>query len=415
MVTTMADRAINGSLKRERGSNTQVLGPMTRIAVLLTCLVLAFFVAASGIAMSAHNVPTAAVLRLAPWNAFAMTRHASALITIDSTAARALASAALKRDPTRAKAVAVLALSYAQKGDLSQARELFAYSQRLSRRDLQSHLWALEFAAQAGNLDDALRHYDLALSTSRQSPVTLFPILATAISDDLVRSRLAVVMSRGQPWVGSFLEYLRANGRDQSLAGILALDLIASNGRVEPELYTGILSNVLEKPDAELTWQMYQRVNPDALRIGIRNGGFEDDRLMPTPLDWNLENRGLAWAEITMAESGRALSVVAEPGGSGQVTWQRLVLPQGQYRLTLKASESGGAPFARVETKLVCVSSGTTIVSLPLERGDNTASFEIAPGGTCSVQALTIALTAGEGGQSRMVLDDIAIVSAATK
>ena len=91
-----------------------------------------------------------------------------------------LAWLALRQDPTAVRAAITLGLSAQLGGEINGARRLFAYAQALSRRELQTQLWAIEDAVSRDDITGALRQYDIALRTSRKAPDLLFPVLASA-------------------------------------------------------------------------------------------------------------------------------------------------------------------------------------------------------------------------------------------
>ncbi|MDT9096849.1 hypothetical protein RSW32_26335, partial [Escherichia coli] len=72
-------------------------------------------------------------------------------------------------------------------GDVGAARRLFAYGQRLSRRDNSTQLWAIEDAVARNDIPDVLRHYDVALRTSPNLADILYPVLASASADPAIR------------------------------------------------------------------------------------------------------------------------------------------------------------------------------------------------------------------------------------
>ena len=99
-----------------------------------------------------------------------------------SALARSLVARALDRDLTQVPAIEMRALDLAVSGKESEARQLFHWSDRLSRRSLPTRLWLIQDAVDHGNVAGALRDFDIALRTTTDAQPILFPVLAKASS-----------------------------------------------------------------------------------------------------------------------------------------------------------------------------------------------------------------------------------------
>ncbi|RYD24497.1 MAG: hypothetical protein EOP89_11300, partial [Lysobacteraceae bacterium] len=106
-----------------------------------------------------------------------------------------LAQRALRQDPMVVPAVITLGLMAQLDGNILQARRLFRFSDRLTRRDQQAHLWAIQDEVEQGDIPAALRRYDLALRTSRTAPDLLFPVLASASAEPEVMTELVKTLA----------------------------------------------------------------------------------------------------------------------------------------------------------------------------------------------------------------------------
>ena len=116
-----------------------------------------------------------------------------------------LAKQALRQDATAVAAVATLGINAQIRGETSRARRIFAYSRLLSRRDLRTGLWSIEDAVGRGNIDQALRNYDITLKTSRAASDLLFPVLSGAIDNAAIRDGLVPILATRPLWGANWI------------------------------------------------------------------------------------------------------------------------------------------------------------------------------------------------------------------
>lgn len=145
---------------------------------------------------------------LAPWDGRITALLSMKLVSgnpspADRARADQHAREALREDPTAVIAVQTLATDAVARGDIIAARRLFAYSERLSRRELPTQTWAVQDAVSRGDIRAALRHYDIALRTSGYASALMFPVLASAIAEPEVRSELIRTLAARPPLGGS--------------------------------------------------------------------------------------------------------------------------------------------------------------------------------------------------------------------
>lgn len=362
-------------------------------------------------AMAGYSASPALAARLAPGNAFVQASLARSFVQIDSSRAEVAARRALERDPTRASAAGTLGLALAQRGEMQRGLALLDFSERISRRDLQVHLWGIELAAERGDIRGALHHYDLALRVGSTTPNLLFPVLASAISDPLIREPLARMLASDPSWAPSFFEYLAPNAPDAVPAGRLIDAIHRLGGDVARAPLNGVIRRLVDANEVDLAWTLYANSNAGSKRTGIRNGSFEALVEAPSVLDWQFGNLPDAWAAIAPGERGNALEISAQPGSGGVVAHQRLLLQPGTYQLSFRARSGEGTSVGGSAFRLRCLPSGRELVEVPLaaaENGNSFRSFTVTSG--CISQILEINLYSGAtdmalGG----TIDDIAI------
>lgn len=374
--------------------------------------ILAWQAVTFSLAIDSRKTDPIRAAKLAPNNAMVLATLARSEFSHDPVAAAATARRALIRDATNASAVGVLGLAFAQAGDAQHSMALLRYSQTISRRDIPTQLWAIENAVMTGNIQEALHHYDIALRVGRSIPVTLFPVLATAIEDPAIRGPLAKLLGSDVPWKSSFLDYVSANSVNITSASQLVDELYAMEDHV-PRGPVGILiQRLIEANDVNRAWLLYSRANPGAQRSGVRNGGFATAIDSPTVFDWQLEDHGDARAQIFPDEHGGELYIEARSGSGGVVARQRLVLAQPHNILTFATRVGEGSTLGDSVMELFCMPSRQRVVQVRLSDAarQSRRQSRFALPNNCASQSLEVTLYAGAAATKiEGSLDDVAV------
>jgi hypothetical protein len=241
-----------------------------------------------------------------------------------------LARRALVQDPTAVAAVAALGLHAEEENKKAEARHLFAYSQRLTRRDLTTRLWAIEEAVARNDIIGALRHYDIALRTSRRAPEILFPILVNAIADSRIRAGLIDRLATEPPWYGLFIEYAASHGSKPASTALLFRSLHDRGLVVSSVARELLIARLVSGGLLEEAWTYYASFRLNVRRDQARDSNFSDELPNPTLFDWQpIGVNGLS-ASIQQG----LLDVSAPPSVGGALVRQIQMLPAGTYRLT---------------------------------------------------------------------------------
>lgn len=244
-----------------------------------------------------------------------------------------LAQTALRLDPTAIAAVATLGLNAQIGGDTAAARRIFAYAQKLSRRDLRTQLWAIEDAVARNDVGGALRQYDIALRTSRGAPDLLFPVLVSAISEPSIRNGLRAMLEKRPPWGNDFLIYAAAaSGRPQDVTALL-LALERAGIKVPESAAARAVDALLASGNFERAWSYYASFRKNADRRTSRDPRFTVEYAAPTQFDWNPVNEGGMVVSITADQRGGSLDFSVPASGVGPIARQIQMLPPGEYVL----------------------------------------------------------------------------------
>jgi hypothetical protein len=304
-----------------------------------------------------------------------------------------LARAALRQDPTAVAALATLGLNAQIRGDAVLARQFFVRSERLSRRDLRTRLWAIEDAVARGDTVGALHHYDIALRTSRSAPDLLFPILASAITDPSIRVNLARTLATHPIWADSFISFAAGNAPDpRSVASLYTLLDKAGVG-IPDWSRSGLLSRLLSAGYADLAWRYYRSYSPNVSRNTSRDAQFQTSLVTPAPFDWNIvESAGIS-TSIQRSKDGKGVFDFATSSGiGGPLLRQTQMLLPGDYVIEGHSTGINQAERSRPYWTLEC-SDGRTFgrFVLPNSTDGNgwfSGSITLPPG--CPVQNLTL-------------------------
>lgn len=307
--------------------------------------VLALLVAALGYVGVAHSFAyviksgsPARAHALAPWDGRITARLARKLLTVEATPAQRgrseqLARVAFEQDATAVPAVTTLGLNAQIRGQIQTARRLFAYAQKLSRRDLETQLWAVEDAISRDDIPGALGHYDTALRTSYNAPTLMYPILTSAASDPAIRVSLVKVLAGNPPWATTFTDYAAIKGTDPRSIADLFQRLRQKGGSVSEEAQAAVINGLVAGGAVEDAWRYYASVRPGADRRASRNPRFSDNIANPSPFDWIPINDAGIDTSIQHGSDGGVFDFSARASVGGILLQQTQMLPPGDYRI----------------------------------------------------------------------------------
>lgn len=246
------------------------------------------------------------------------------------------AAAVLRRDPVNVIAARVAGIASAMTGDSAQGTRLLAYAESLSRRDLGTQVALIEAAVSRGDIGTALRHYDTALRTGDNSDQLLLPVLVAASRDPAIAAKLEPMLSRQPPWRLRFIySLITAQPWGSTFFPLVKAARLNVNNDVERDFLSRAVTGLVAMSKLGDAVALYEQAVGKFPADGIRNGSFIDEDRIP-PFDWNIvDEPGLGGVKgaIDGTSVPGALSLSAEPGRSGAVAKQLLMLPPGQHRI----------------------------------------------------------------------------------
>lgn len=315
---------------------------------------------------------------------------------VNRARASRLAREALRQDPTVVAAVATLGLDTQIRGDIARARRLFAYAERLSRRDLRTQVWAVENAVGQGDIAGALQHYDIALRTSRSAPDLLFPVLASAIADGAVRRVLVATLARTPAWGPHFVSYAVGQGPDPSAAAALVAALRRAGVEVSAGIGVSLVDRLIGAGRPQEAWGAYASLRTGANRHRSRDPGFAGDPASATAFDWRPADVPGLSAAIQRDDRNGVLDFSAAPSIGGTVVQQVQMLPAGAYRLEGDASPINQPEGSRPYWLLSC-RDGRELGRVTLPSGSRGVfAGRLAVPANCPVQVLALVVRSSE-------------------
>ena len=319
-----------------------------------------------------------------------------------------LARLALRQDATSVEALNVLALQAELANDNEQVEATFKHALALSRRELRPHLWVIEQAVTAGDLDRTLSAYDVALRTSTEARDMLTPILVDALGEPRIRAQMLSRLNDRPIWAEGFIRYAATSG-DNPL-GVLALlqdgadeDLI-----FDRDLRSSLVNGLFADNHLEEAWQLYKTTRPDVQRNLSRDPRFTLEARTLSVFDWVPTNEPNLSVALLGAQDGGIFDFAASVGAKGILLRQRQALEPGTYVLDGESRNIEQPSRSSPYWTLKCI-NGPELgrIAVPNSPQEPTAfqgSFEVPAG--CPFQSLELVARPSDqiGGSSGQLL-----------
>lgn len=287
----------------------------------------------------------------------------------------ALAKRALAADATAVKALSILGLAAQLRGDVARATEIHDYSNRLSRRESEPRMSAIENAVNRGDIEEAIRQYDLTLRVSRDARGTLFPILGSAIAEPKVRQRLLAVLLSEPHWREDFLGYLATSGTDPKSASVLMAEGARRGLDVAMGTRAALVNALVAKGEFETAWTHYGSLGRGADRTRSRDPEFSARLDGVTAFDWTTGPEDTGYSTIARGADGGGAEYALPPGRGGIVLRQAQMLAPGDYGISGTISSVKQEAEDRPYWSISCA-GGHVLLELPVgPTGEGAKSF----------------------------------------
>ncbi len=315
-------------------------------------------------------------------------------VTADSQPAK-LAREALRRDPTAAKAAAVLALQADLRGEGARSDRMFAFARNLSRRELRPQIWAIEQAVAKGDVEGALRHYDIALKTSFNAQDVLYPVLAAAVAEPRIRAAVVRILARKPPWSATFATFITMRGVNPEAAANLLYEGRKIPIPVVDSQRAVLLDTLLAQGKSDAAWKYYTSYRPAVRRNASRDPRFALGGDAAGPFDWRIADVTGISASILAGSAGGVVDFSVTQGGAGPIVSQVQLLPPGAYTLKAQFTQMSGPTSAALGWTVDCLGGrplGRTPI-LPLAGGNGVSEGRfVVPVTGCPVQVLAFSV-----------------------
>lgn len=289
----------------------------------------------------------------------------------DRSRASQLAQLALRQDPTASIAAGILGLNRQIGGDVPAARRLFRYAEALSRRDLQTQVWAIEDSVGRGDIAAALRHYDIALRTSKSAPDLLFPILAMAMTDRAIRAPLVRLLAIRPAWGNGFIDYVATRAPDDVASAELLLAVKRAGVPVSDSAWALAIEHLVQRRSYDQAWAYFAATHPGTDRRKSRDPRFASTE-EAMPFEWIVGRDDGVNASIQPSPAGGLFDFTVPAAVGGRLLEQLQLLPPGRYRLTGHSRDIEQPSSAAPQWVLTCRDDGSELGRIDVP---NSASF----------------------------------------
>ncbi len=375
-----------------------------RLLLAVLAIVLGYVSLTRSIAIVLRNNAVERAHQLAPENA-RIAGVLSAVLSTDQKAGRNqraradyIARAALRGDPTVVAAVATLGLNAYLRGDTAGARRLFAYSGKLTRRDLRTQLWAIEDAVARNDIPEALYQYDVALRTQKIGTSLLFPILASALTKAEIRTALIKTMVRGAPWSKDFSIYAAATSASPNSVAQLLTGMRRAGLMVPEAAQARVVDALLATNDINGAWAYYASLRHGVSRNTSRDPRFTAQQSAPAQFDWVVVDNSDATSSVQSNPAGGWFDFTASSSTNGPMLKQVELLPAGDYMLEGTITGIEGAEAALPYWSLTC-RDGKELGRATIPANGRFAAT-IRVGSDCPLQVLTLMARASDQSSS---------------
>lgn len=307
-----------------------------RFGLAAVAAVLGFYGVTFSIAQVVVKQDPALASRLAPYDGQITAAYATSLSGVDASPkdraqADRLAKRALQQDPTAVAAAATLGVNASIRQDPAAARRYFAYAQKLSRRDLRTQLFRIEDAVQRNDIRETLHQYDISLRVFPNLSDMLYPILASASTDPVIRRELVKTLAAKPIWGESFIGFIAGNSPDPKSTAALFLDLLRAGLAIPETARASAVNALIAEGQLEGAWFYYATGRPGADRRRSRDARFTANQEAPSQFDWTPINDG---SGLTTSIQDGIFDFAAPASVGGSMLQQLQLLPPGAYRLS---------------------------------------------------------------------------------
>lgn len=319
--------------------------------------------------------------------------------------ARKNALAALRAYPFEGRSYRLLAQIADADKNPEQAREYFEKALRYSPRDLESHLWLLNYSLRTENADAAVYHLDRLLRMQIDLLPPLIPTIAGLAVQSQAQDALIGQMTKNPPWRSPAIKTLMAQQGAAERYAVFVNRLGNAKGGLNETEQQAWLAALNQDQQWSLAYLSWANELPTAkqLELGnLFNGDFEHEPL-GGEFDWQFDQIPGSTIELGFRAGAKGKKALRVSFDDRRVPFssvrQILVLPPGSYRL----SGQGLAENLRTDLGLIwslqCMGSELHLADSQAWKGNSSEwqAFSVdfvVPAEQCLAQRLQLKLPA---------------------
>lgn len=390
------------------------------VVPVLGCLYAVVVAGLAGHALTTDSVPLAEAL--SNRSSAAASYAARSALDHNPSKAMALAETALRRSPLDAAALSTLALAQEKHGDDKGATALMNVAASAGWWDDATQIWMFDRARDAGRYDTAMERAD-ALLRREVLQDELYPMLLQMANTPEAATALLLRLEERPDWRGDFLQW--ADNHDTAdrdaldrLWAMLARSDAPPSAREAAVHIAGLIRNH--------RYAQARRIWAWAIRGKAGNTLFDGDFTAAagplqegyvTPFQWTFSDESAAINSIDQPPSpfsGVALNVTVDPGFSGTIARQMIVLPPGSYRLGYAMLPIDNSDREAAAWSVRCVNSNHTLAEagdpeIKSPKGWQRMAFRFDVPADCAAQWIELRGTGSALSSSELWYDRIAI------
>lgn len=313
------------------------------------------------------------------------------------------AKESIRQQPLNPTAVRILGYIADARGQRAKARELILLAEKLSRREFGAQLWLIEDAAARNDIKTALRHYDIALRTTAESPTILFPTLNDALALPEVRKGMVPYIREWPNWMTSYIG--QAIGSVENPADVADIMLRAGKvpAREENRSIPDALLSQLAAKAKFTTLRQYYNSLPDARPLALTSAAMNAStvNLRYAAAGWQLTDNPALGGSFVKTEQGNGFSLHAFAGSGerGVLMTKLLFLTPGRYRLQAQYRAEESAGDAEIRWDINCPSATNSgnlaFATAKVVKGNSATALDFNIPAGCTAQQLVLQLAGG--------------------
>jgi hypothetical protein len=273
----------------------------------------------------------------------------------ETSAARLLALASLKRQMLNPTALALLGTISEIEGDQAKAKFLFEQGARQTKRNLGINLWQIRNSSAENDVAKMLTYYDRSLRTQREAYPLLLPALAKVLPMDPAIVPLADILRSRPDWAPALGDAVIAEPTawpafTKLLSSLGPADQGIFDGEVGRKVILALTDSGKFRDAATLLRNMGGKVSSGD---GLAISNFESSPNSFPPFDWQYIVDGDKY--VVGTTDGLELEYGRE---SGALLARRIFsFKPGQYRLTVDLEDLEGADSIAPVVQLFCATA----------------------------------------------------------